>query len=99
MGYCHEKALTRYEYVVRVHKLLNVSFLKKILLVLHFYFVMVKPPVQKAFINLFHASGLFLYLLKTSECQRFSTGFRGFRKRPMERNGFKKKEESRKSRN
>ena len=32
---------------------------------------MVKPPYQKAFINLFHVTVLFLYPLKTSEYQVF----------------------------
>ena len=33
--------------------------------------------------NPFHATGLFLYPLKTSENQRFSDVFRGYRKRPV----------------
>ena len=35
-------------------------------------------------INRFHAIGLFLHPLKTSENQRFSDVFRGYRKRPVE---------------
>ena len=34
----------------------------------------------------FHATGLFLYLLKTSENQRFSDIFRRYRKSPVARN-------------
>ena len=33
-------------------------------------------------INLFHAAGLFLYPVQTSENKRFSDAFRGYRKRP-----------------
>ena len=33
--------------------------------------------------NPFHATGLFLYPLKTSETLWFSNVFRGYRKRPM----------------
>ena len=40
-------------------------------------------------INPFHATGFFLYPLKTSENQRFSNVFRGYRKRTMARNGSK----------
>ena len=38
---------------------------------------------SRYFINLFHATGLFLYLLKTSGNLWFSDVFRGYRKRPM----------------
>ena len=38
--------------------------------------------------NLFLATGPFLYPLKTSENQRFSNIFRGFRKRPVICNGL-----------
>ena len=38
--------------------------------------------------NPFHASGLFLYFLKTSENQRISDVARGFRKRPMALSGL-----------
>ena len=31
----------------------------------------------------FHSTGIFLYALKTSENQRFSDDFRGYRKRPV----------------
>ena len=34
-------------------------------------------------INPFHATGLFLYPLKTSENHRFSDVFRGYQKRPV----------------
>ena len=34
-------------------------------------------------VNQFHATSLFRYLLKTSENQRFSNVFRGYRKRPV----------------
>ena len=34
-------------------------------------------------VNPFHATGLFLYPLKTSENQRFSDVFRGYRTRPV----------------
>ena len=34
-------------------------------------------------LNSFHAIGLFLYLLKTSEDQNFSDIFKGYRKRPV----------------
>ena len=34
-------------------------------------------------LNPFHATGLFLYLPKTSENYRFSDAFRGYRKRPV----------------
>ena len=34
-------------------------------------------------INSFHATGLFLYLLKISENLRFSDVFMGYRKRPV----------------
>ena len=36
----------------------------------------------------FHANDLFLYPLKTSENLWFSDVFRGYRKRPMARNGL-----------
>ena len=39
-------------------------------------------------INRFHATGLFLYPLKTSENQRFSDVFRCYRKRPVAWNGL-----------
>ena len=35
----------------------------------------------KIIVNPFHATDLFLYPLKTSENQRFSDAFRGYRKR------------------
>ena len=38
--------------------------------------------------NPFHATGLFLYPLKTSKNLRFSDVFRGYRKRPMAWNGL-----------
>ena len=41
--------------------------------------------------NSFHATGLFLYPLKTSENQRFSDVFRGYRKRPMALNELKER--------
>ena len=34
-------------------------------------------------VNSFHANGLFQYPLKTSENQRFSDVFKGYRKRPV----------------
>ena len=37
-----------------------------------------------------YATGLFLYLLKTSDNQRFSNVFRGYRKRPMVKNRLTK---------
>ena len=40
----------------------------------------------EANVNPFHATGLFLYPLKTSESHRFSDVFRGYRKRPVKRN-------------
>ena len=40
------------------------------------------------YINPFHATGLFRYPLKTSEKQRFSDVFRGYRKRPAAWNGL-----------
>ena len=39
-------------------------------------------------INLFHATDHFPYLLKTSEKQRLSDVFRGYRKTPVARNGL-----------
>ena len=42
------------------------------------------------YINPFHATGLFLYLLETSENQRFSDSFRGCRKRPATWNWLNK---------
>ena len=41
-------------------------------------------------INAFHANGLLLYLLKTSENLRFSDVFKGYQKRPVAWNRFKK---------
>ena len=41
-----------------------------------------------AILNLFHATGLFLYLLKKSENIWFSGVFRGYRKRPVAWNGL-----------
>ena len=41
-----------------------------------------------SYINPFHATGLFRYPLKTSEKQRFSDVFRGYRKRPATWNGL-----------
>ena len=43
---------------------------------------------QKIVINPVHVTGLFLYPLKTSENQRFSYIFRGYRKRPVAKNGL-----------
>ena len=43
------------------------------------------------FINRFHATGFFLYPLKTSENQRVFYVCRGYRKRPVARNGSSKK--------
>ena len=40
-------------------------------------------------INTFHATGLFWFPLKTSENQSFSDVFRGYRKKPVARNGLK----------
>ena len=40
------------------------------------------------FLNLFHATGLFLYSLKTENLW-FSDVFRGYRKRPVALNGLK----------
>ena len=40
-------------------------------------------------INPFHATGLFLFPLKTSENQRFSNILRGYRKRPVSWNGLR----------
>ena len=45
---------------------------------------------RKPYINPFHTTGLFLYSLKTSENLWFSDVSRGFRKRPVARNGLKK---------
>ena len=39
-------------------------------------------------VNPFHAAGLFLYPLKTSENQSFSDNFRGYKKKPVLRNGY-----------
>ena len=39
-------------------------------------------------LNLFHATGLFLYPFKTWENQRFSYIFRGYKKRPVAWNGL-----------
>ena len=44
------------------------------------------PSQSWLLINPFHVTGLFLYPLKTSENQRFSYNFRGYRKRPVEWN-------------
>ena len=44
------------------------------------------------FLNLFYATGLFLYPLKTSENQRFSDVFRGYRKKPVEWGKNRKKQ-------
>ena len=41
-------------------------------------------------VNPFHATGLFLYTLKTSENQMFTDVFRGYRKRPVAWNGLMK---------
>ena len=41
-----------------------------------------------AILNLFYATGLFLYLLKKSENIWFSAVFRGYRKRPVAWNGL-----------
>ena len=46
---------------------------------------------QALVINPFQATGLFWYPLKTSENQRFSDVFRGFRKRPVAWNGLIKR--------
>ena len=46
--------------------------------------------VFQSFINPFHATGLFRYLLKTSTSQRFSYVFRGYWKRPVVWNGLKR---------
>ena len=39
-------------------------------------------------VNPFYITGLFLYLLKTSENQRFSDAFRGYRMKPVVLNGL-----------
>ena len=46
----------------------------------------------KTFFNPYHAAGLFLYTLKTSENLRFSDVFRGYRKRIVAWNGSKVEE-------
>ena len=46
-------------------------------------------PLINTLLNPFYATGLFLYPLKTSENQRFSDVFMGYRKRPVGRNGLK----------
>ena len=43
----------------------------------------VNPFVRQALINPFHSTGLFLHPLKTSENQRFSDVFRGYRKQKV----------------
>ena len=43
---------------------------------------------KKFMVNPFHATDLFLYLLKTSENQRFCDVFRGYRKRSVAWNGL-----------
>ena len=54
-----------------------------------------RPERKGGFVNLyivinpFYATGLFLYPLKTSENQRFSDVFRGYRKRPVAWNGLR----------
>ena len=40
-------------------------------------------PSESTCFNPFHATGLFLYPLKTLENQRFSDNYRGYRKRPV----------------
>ena len=42
--------------------------------------------IQLEWINPFHATGLYLYPLKTSENQKFSHAFRGYGKRPVVQN-------------
>ena len=49
-------------------------------------FVPVKYEIQ---LNPFHATDLFLYLLKRPENQTFSDVFREYEKRPVARNGLK----------
>ena len=47
-----------------------------------------RTRICQLLLNPFHANGLILYLLKTSENQRFSDVFRGYRKRPVAWNGL-----------
>ena len=51
----------------------------------HLVMVFIIVPLT---LNLFHATGLFLYPLKTSENQRFSDVFRAYRKRAVVWNGL-----------
>ena len=44
--------------------------------------------VSLSFFKPFHATGLFLYPLKTSENFWFSDGFRGYKNRPVAWNGL-----------
>ena len=47
------------------------------------YFDEVHQMPDTEYVNPFHATDLFLYLLKTSENHWFSIVFRGYRKRPV----------------
>ena len=49
---------------------------------------LVQTGVCQLLFNPFHATGLFLYLLKTSENLWFSDVFRGYRKRPVAWDGL-----------
>ena len=44
--------------------------------------------IFQAVVNLFHASGLLQYPLKTPEKQSLSYVFRGYRKRPVAKDGL-----------
>ena len=53
------------------------------------YFDEVHQMPDTEYVNPFHATDLFLYLLKTSENQRFSDIFKEWRRRPVTPNVLK----------
>ena len=61
-----------------------------------FYFVNIRNTKKQktVLINPFHATGLFLFPLKTSGNQRFSDVFRGYKKRSVALNGLRSKIET-----
>ena len=64
-------------------------FLCRILFGFIVIIIMISFNLNCKYVKPFHATGLFRYPLKTSESLWFSDAFRGYRKRPVARNGLR----------
>ena len=56
-----------------------------------FWYYDIRHVRHQCHFNLLHTTGLFLYPLKTSENRRFPDASRGYKKRPVARNGLSEK--------